>query len=121
MAGINGLSGSGLLDITLPVNHKPAGLAISNGTFHSTVPGFLAYKSGGMGAGNIGLQALENFQYVQLSGTVDYQPDGKYLVSVLLEGNNPALYNGYPLKFNLNINGSLPELFESLFVTELLM
>ena len=38
-------------------------------------------------------------------------------VVVRLEGNNPALYDGYPVAFNLKINGSLPELFEALFIT----
>ncbi len=116
-ADIDGLNGSGSLDITLPVSQKPAGLAITDGVFQSTVPGFLAYKSGGMVTDNIGLQALENFQYKQLTGTINYHPDGSYLVTAQLEGANPDLYDGYPVKFNLNINGSLPELFEALFVT----
>ena len=70
-----------------------------------------------MAGSNIGLQALENFQYEELSGTLNYQSDGTYLVTVRLEGKNPDLYGGHPVLFNLNINGSLPALFEAMFRT----
>jgi hypothetical protein len=116
-ADIDGLQGSGFLDISLPVSHTPTGIAIMNGSFRATAPGRLAYTTGDISAGNIGLQALENFQYKDLSGTIDYQADGQYQIAVRLEGNNPGLYDGYPVVFNLNINGSLPELFEALFIT----
>jgi hypothetical protein len=114
---INGLAGSGLLDISLPVGSDQTGVYIKNGTFNSTGPGHLAYKQQGVAASNIGLQALENFQYQGLSGTVDYQSDGMYRISVHIEGKNPDLYGGHPIVFNLNINGALPELFEGLFMT----
>lgn len=116
-ADIDGLNGNGLLNFALPVMQKPAGLTITDGTFQSIGPGFLAYKSGDIAATNIGLQALENFQYKQLTGTINYLPGGTYILTVYLEGANPDLYDGYPIKFNLTINGLLPELFESLFIT----
>ncbi len=63
------------------------------------------------------MQALENFHYQDLSGTLDYQSDGTYKMAIRLEGANPDLYDGHPIVFNLNISGSLPELFEALFIT----
>ena len=116
-ADVDGLAGSGLLEISLPVGSDQTGVYIKNGTFNSTGPGHLAYKQVGIAASNIGLQALENFQYQELSGTVDYQSDGMYQISVHIEGKNPDLYGGHPIVFNLNINGALPELFEGLFMT----
>ena len=116
-ADIDGLEGTGFLDISLPVGSDQNGMHVENGTFHSTVPGRLAYTKEGMAGSNIGLQALENFHYRDLSGTFDYQSDGTYLVTVRLDGKNPDLYGGHPIVFNLNINGSLPELFEAMFIT----
>ena len=116
-ADIDGLEGTGLLEISLPLGSDQTGIYIKNGLFNSSGPGRLAYTKEGVAHGNIGLQALENFQYQELSGTVDYQSDGSYRIALRLEGNNPDLYEGHPIVFNLNISGSLPELFEALFIT----
>jgi hypothetical protein len=114
---VDGLQGSGFLDISLPVSQDQTGISIKNGHFRATGPGRIAYSREGLTASNIGLQALENFHFKDLSGTINYQADGQYQVTVRLEGNNPDLYDGYPVAFNLTINGSLPELFEALFIT----
>jgi len=116
-ADIDGLQGSGFLDITLPVGSDQTGLHVKNGIFASTGGGRLAYTKEGLAGSNIGLQALENFQFEDLSGTLNYQSDGTYLMGIRLEGNNPDLYAGHPVAFNLNINGSLPALFEAMFMT----
>jgi hypothetical protein len=114
---VDGLRGSGTLDITLPIGSDKTGLHVKNGLFTSSGNGLLAYTKEGMAGSNIGLKALENFQYKSLSGTIDYQSDGAYLMSVRLEGSNPDLYSGHAVVFNLNINGVLPELFEAMFMT----
>lgn len=116
-ADIDGLDGSGFLDISLPAGSDQTGVYIKNGIFHSSEPGHLAYTKEGVAGSNIGLQALENFQYQNLSGTLDYQSNGDYRIGVRLEGKNPDLYGGHPIVFNLTINGSLPELFEALFIS----
>ena len=116
-ADIDGLAGSGILESQLPFGSDQIGIYIKNGTFNSNGPGRLAYTKEGVAGTNIGLQALENFEYTDLSGTVDYQSDGTYLINVRLEGKNPDLYGGHPIVFNLNIDGSLPELFEAMFIT----
>ena len=116
-ADIDGLEGTGSLDILLPAGSDEQGVHIRNGTFSSTGPGRLVYSQEGMAASNVGMQALENFHYKELSGTVDYQSDGDYQITVRLDGKNPDLYGGHPIAFNLNINGSLPEFFEALFMT----
>ncbi len=116
-ADIDGLDGTGTLEISLPFGSDSTGVHINNGTFIATGPGHLAYTKEGVVSSNIGLQALENFQYQALSGTVDYQSDGAYRIAIRLEGKNPDLYDGHPIVFNLNIDGSLPELFEALFIS----
>lgn len=115
-ADIDGLTGTGSLEIRLPVGSDSGGFYVRDATFSSSTQGHLAYLSGVPGS-NIGLQALENFQYQSLSGTLDYQSDGNYQVLIRLNGSNPDLYGGHPISFNLTINGVLPELFEALFIT----
>lgn len=113
----DGLVGTGFLDIALPVGSDQTGFYVKDGTFKSSGPGHLAYTKEGIAGSNVGLQALENFQYQDLSGTINYRPTGEYHITIHLEGKNPDLYGGHPISFNLNINGSLPELFEALFIT----
>ncbi|MGD8385112.1 MAG: YdbH domain-containing protein [Lysobacterales bacterium] len=117
LADIGGLQGSGRLDITLPVGSNDNGIHVNGGSFESTGPGRLAYKTSGAAATNIGLRALENFEFKSLSGHFDYQPDGSFRITARLEGHNPNLYSGHAIVFNLNINGTLPELFEALFLS----
>jgi hypothetical protein len=114
---INGLAGTGTLEISLPLGSDATGIYIKNGTFSSTGPGRIAYTREGMADSNIGFRALENFLYKELSGTLNYQSDGSYRIAIHLEGRNPDLYDGHPIVFNLNIGGILPELFEALFMT----
>jgi len=114
---VKGLEGTGDLDILLPVGSDQTGLYIKNGTFRSNGPGRLAYAKGGLASSNIGLQALENFLYKDFSGSLDYQSDGAYQIAVHLGGSNPDLYDGKAIEFNLNINGSLPALIDTVFLT----
>lgn len=116
-ADIDGLAGTGFLDISLPVGSDATGIRVKNGIFGSNGPGRLAYTKEGLAGSNIGMQAIENFQFKDLSGTLNYQSDGPYLMALRLDGKNPDLYGGHPVVFNLNINGSLPALFEAMFIT----
>jgi hypothetical protein len=116
-ANIDGLAGSGFLDISLPVGSDLNGFHVQDGSFSSNGPGRLAYTKEGIAGSNIGLQALENFQYKELSGTLNYESDGNYRISIRLEGKNPDLYDGHPVVFNLNVSGLLPEFFEAMFMT----
>jgi hypothetical protein len=44
---------------------------------------------------------------------VHYAADGAYRTQTMLEGSNPDFYSGYPIRFGLNINGTLPGLFRA--------
>jgi hypothetical protein len=59
---------------------------------------------------NIALQALQDFHYDTLEMGLSYQAAGDYRISIRLNGRNPKLYEGYPIAFNLNLEGVLPEL-----------
>jgi hypothetical protein len=113
---VNGLSGSGTLDATFPIVNDGAGPAVEAGRFAARGPGVLRYTSG-VPATNIGLQALENFQYDSLEGQLDYANNGAYTIALDLLGRNPDLYGGHPVRFRLNLGGEMPALFRSLFIT----
>jgi hypothetical protein len=113
---VSGLDGSGTLDATLPIVNDGSGPAVEAGRFAARGPGVLRYRSG-TPATNIGLQALENFQYDSLEGQLDYASDGAYTIALDLLGRNPDLYGGHPVRFRLNLGGEMPALFRSLFIT----
>jgi hypothetical protein len=113
---VSGLEGSGTLDAEIPLVSEDGGPAVRDGWFRARGPGVLRYGTG-VPATNIGLQALENFQYDTLEGTLAYGADGAYTITVDLLGRNPDLYGGHPVRFRLNLGGAMPALFRSLFVT----
>ncbi len=113
---VTGLDGVGTVDATFPVEPDDDGPSVRGGRFAARGPGQLRY-SAGVPATNIGMQALENFQYDSLEGTVDYDSAGDYTISLDLLGRNPDLYGGHPIRFRLNLGGEMPAMFRSLFLT----
>ena len=65
-----------------------------------------ALEAGGENV-NLLLQALENFRYEELRLTIDGRTDGEMDVGLHIAGANPDLYDGYPIEFNLNLEGAL--------------
>jgi len=59
------------------------------------------------------LQALENFRYETLRLTVDGRTDAEMDVGLHIAGANPDLYDGYPIEFNLNLEGALANVLRS--------
>ena len=49
-----------------------------------------------------------------LSSKLDYEPSGKLLFNVRLEGKNPAVEQGRPIHLNLNLEEDLPALLASI-------
>ncbi len=110
---VHGLSGSGQLDGVLPLVYRDGSVEIRDGQLNALGAGTIKYAPAQSIPDNPGLQALRNFHYRQLGIHVWYAADGTYRTQATLEGNNPDFYNGYPIRFGLNINGKLPGLFRS--------
>jgi hypothetical protein len=113
LAKVNGLSGSGQLGGVLPLVYRDGSVEIRDGQLNGLGAGTLKYAPAQTIPDNPGLQALRNFHFRQLGIHVWYAADGTYRTQATLEGNNPDFYNGYPIRFGLNINGKLPGLFRS--------
>jgi hypothetical protein len=113
---ISGLSATGQIDAHIPLDSEGDALVVKAGRFEARTPGSIRFRSA-VPAKNIGLRALENFQYDTLRGTLGYDAEGGYEISIHLLGRNPELYDGHPIRLNLTVNGVLPSLFQSLFLT----
>jgi hypothetical protein len=111
--GSEGLSVTGRLHASVPLSQKGDGVEVKAATLESVGSGRIQYRAdtaSQAGIDNIALQALDNFHYDVLNGTVDYSVNGDYTLQLRLEGRNPDLYDGYPINFNLGISGNLPGL-----------
>ena len=115
LAQLDGLSGEGTMHGTLPITIAGAEAVIEHGELVSDGPGWVRYRpeqppaaleAGGQNV-NLLLQALENFRYKELRLTIDGRTDGEMDVGLHIAGANPDLYDGYPIEFNLNLEGAL--------------
>jgi hypothetical protein len=102
---------------TLPIKIAGTQAVIEHGELVSDGPGWVRYRpdqapaalrAGGANV-NLLLQALENFRYKELRLTIDGRTDGDMDVGLHIAGANPDLYDGYPIEFNLNLEGALAD------------
>lgn len=112
MIDLPGLAGTGRLSGKLPISWADGQAVVLDGQLQSTVAGQLRYQPSTPVSDNIGLQALRDFRYSRLDLGVNYDADGQYRLALRLDGHNPELYSGHPIAFNMNINGTLPGLFQ---------
>jgi hypothetical protein len=56
---------------------------------------------------------LENFHYDRLKITLDGRTDSAMDIGLHLKGANPELYEGFPIDFNLNLDGELANILKS--------
>jgi len=116
------LSGTGLIDGTLPVAISKQGIIVKDGTLSSRSPGLIRYApdnlSSGLASTNqqfaVLLDALRNYHYSSLNLKVDYHQDGTLLLGVNMKGQNPDYNKGQAINLNLNIEENIPALIKSL-------
>lgn len=63
---------------------------------------------------SVGTGTVERFQYRLLSSEVQLDKAGTLLLGLSLEGNNPGLYEGQAIRFNINVEQNLDPLLQSL-------
>jgi hypothetical protein len=117
LAQLEGLTGEGTMHGSLPITVAGAEAVIQNGGLVSDRPGWVRYRpdqppaalqAGGENV-NLLLQALENFRYKELRLRINGRTDGDMDVRLHIAGANPDLYDGYPIEFNLNLEGALAD------------
>lgn len=121
---LDGLTGKGTMHGTLPITVDGADAVVEGGELVSDRPGWVRYRPGvapaALGAAgdnvNLLLQALDNFRYKELRLTLDGRTDADMDVGLHISGANPDLYDGYPIEFNLNLEGALGNLLRDSLV-----
>lgn len=120
-----GLAGNGLIDGTLPLRLGGA-VSIEQGLIEARPPGgqlrFRSPRIRAMGQANPGMKlvtdALEDFHYDLLSSSLDYDQSGTLRLGMRLHGQNPAIEQGRPIHFNINLEEDIPTLLASLQLTD---
>jgi hypothetical protein len=118
---LDGLSGEGTIRGTLPLRITGAEAVIEGGELRADGPGRLRYRPDAApaalqaGGENVSLllQALENFHYEALRITLDGRTDAEMDIGLHVQGANPELYDGYPIEFNLDLEGELANILRS--------
>ncbi len=121
-----GLAGSGTLDGRLPLQIGSQGVTITQGQLSARAPGgqlqFHSERIRALGRSNPAMQlvtqSLEDFRFTTLSSQVDYNQQGKLALAMRLEGQNPAIEQGRPIHFNINLEEDIPTLLASLQLTD---
>src|SRR5690606_27419798 len=116
------LSGSGKLSGQIPLVLSANSLSVAEGVVAAQAPGgYLQYHSAQateMAAGSQGMKivtdALSDFHYTLLRSQVTYEENGRLLLGVRLEGQNPSVENGRPIHLNVTLEEDLPALITSL-------
>ena len=106
------LSGTGTISGKLPLRLSMDSIEVRGGNLKGTRPGVLHYQGPVADDENIAFKALRNMLYHNLQATLNYDREGGYEMGLRLEGKNPDVLSGYPVAFNLNLSGQLPELLQ---------
>lgn len=118
---LEGLSGTGVLNGSLPVVIRDNRIAVVDGALRTAGSGVLRYRSptarqaleSGGESVDLLLQALENFQYDTLSFSVDKRLDGETELRLQTTGSNPEVLDGYPFAININLSGNADQILAS--------
>ncbi|MDX2222357.1 MAG: YdbH domain-containing protein [Rhodospirillaceae bacterium] len=110
-ASTDGLTGTGTISGEIPLEVRDGGLFITQAELTGR-EGTVAYRpvvapAALAGGGDLVLQALTDFRFEELRANIDGNALEDLNVAVKLKGRNPSLYGGYPIEFNLNLDGPL--------------
>lgn len=121
-----GLAGNGTLDGRLPLRISSGGIEIAQGQMATRPPGgrlqFDSERIRALGQSNPAMQlvtqSLEDFHFTTLNSQVNYDQQGTLSLAMRLEGQNPAIEQGRPIHFNINLQEDIPSLLASLQLTD---
>lgn len=122
MLKVRGLDAEGSLSGVLPVTWTPdLGLSIVDARLSADGPGTVRYKAGEkdqalrQSGEQVGLMldALSDFRFKTLEMGIAGSPGAGFHVELALEGANPNLYDGYPVRFNLDLAGQLDDIIKT--------
>ena len=118
LADLDGVSGEGRLTGTLPIEIKAGAVAIAGGALASEGAGILRLSGAGLEEllgkrdDTVGLmvQALADFHFDALDIAIDKALEGEGAVRMKLSGANPAVLEGHPFVFNVDLTSDFDRL-----------
>ncbi|WP_078083633.1 intermembrane phospholipid transport protein YdbH family protein [Microbulbifer mangrovi] len=113
---------SGLLDAALPLTTDRQGVTIEDGSLQSRPPGGRLRYYGAFSQAMLGNNpqlkliagALEDYNYRDIQGTVNYPLSGDLLLNMKLTGRSDAIDANRDLIINLNLENNVPTMLRSL-------
>lgn len=113
---------SGILDLHIPLVTGADGITVTQGKVQSRPPGgrlrYYGAFSAEMLSGNPQLKllagALEDYNFRELSGTVEYPPSGDMQLQLKLVGRSKSVAVDRDLIINLNLENNIPSMLRSL-------
>ena len=117
MLDVDGLGGAGILDGELPVSILEGSIEITDGLLVSSSEGGTLQYNGSASQMNseedgvsLLFNALQDFHYDKLSVSINGRTTDVLTVSIGLNGYNPTVMDGFPIKLNINTEGPLVEM-----------
>ena len=117
LVDLEGLTGTGMLAGRVPVEIRDGSVFVNAAVLEAEPGGVINYRSASAQAAgdtaegaSLAFQALENFRFRVLRVEVDGPVDGDLVIRVELEGSNPEVYEGYPIKLNIRTEGAFMDL-----------
>lgn len=127
LEGSQKLSGSGAIDGNIPIIFQASEFNVQAGKLHARPPGgHIVYRvdqamqatiSNNQGL-ELAFNALNNFHYTKLEGTLQYENSGATEIALRIEGRNPKTANERPIHFNITVTENLRKLLQSLRLAE---
>ncbi len=119
---VEGVAGTGKLTGRMPLAFEDGVLSVADGRLAAEGPGRLQITSPELPAllgdreDTVGLmiEALEDFHFEVLDLSIDKDADGRGHARIRLTGNNPAVLDGHPFVFNINVETDVDRLAEVL-------
>jgi len=119
---LDGVSGTGTVSGKIPLSITDDDIVITDGLLTGDAPGVLRFRSdeakqalaGGGEQVDLLLRVLNDFRYDRLSLDVSRESSGSAKLGLHLGGHNPAVMNGHAFNLNINLQGNVDRLLETL-------
>jgi dicarboxylate transporter DctA-like protein len=117
---MDGLSAEGRIDGLLPLVFEGGAAKVENGILATIAGGVFRYQGKALDSaraslgtsGELAVDALREFQFDRLTMTLNGDLDGEIEIGLRMEGKNPDLYGGVPIKYNINIEAPISGLIQ---------
>ncbi len=120
----NRATGTGVVSGKVPVTLRPDGtFMLHAGSLKAEAPGRIVMQPDAIPGDNAQVdvvrEVMKDFHYSVLSASVDNDAKNKLSVGLTVEGNNPAAYDGRPVKLNVHLSGDVLDfLHQSMMVND---